>query len=76
MCVICDKDFIKTEWQNGAQTQRKHIQGRQTLYSNLNERIWEWFCVARSNNIPVSRKLLQEKALLISLELGHDTFTT
>ena len=73
--VICDKELIKAEWQNGAQAQRKYIQGRRTQYSDLNERIWEWFCVARSKNIPVSGKLLQEKALLVSLELGHDNFT-
>ena len=48
--VVCDKELIKAEWQDGAWVQRKYIPGRQTQYSNLNEQIWEWFCVARSKN--------------------------
>ena len=34
-----------------------------------------WFCEARARNIPVSGKLMQEKALLIAMEQGLDNFT-
>ena len=37
--------------------------------------VWEWFCTARSKNMPVTGRLIQEKALMFSLELGHDDFS-
>ena len=37
--------------------------------------MWEWFTRARSKNIPVSGRMIQEKALLYVKELGHNGFT-
>lgn len=72
--VIKDKESIRNEWQKGAQAQRKYATARRTVYGDLNERVWEWFCVARSKNIPVSGKLIQEKAIIVSAELNYDDF--
>ena len=41
---------------------------------DLNAKVNEWFCVARSKNIPVSGKMLQEKAVLFTMEFNYDDF--
>jgi hypothetical protein len=43
--------------------------------ADLNKKVWKWFCDARQRNIPVSGKLIQEKAVIESVALGHDDFT-
>lgn len=53
---------------------RKYSQVRKTQYDDLNRLVWEWFCSARAKGLPVSRTLLQSKALIFSLELNHDGF--
>ncbi|KAI0211496.1 Isocitrate dehydrogenase [NADP] cytoplasmic [Lamellibrachia satsuma] len=48
---------------------------KKTMYEDLNSLVWEWFCTARSKELPVSGKLIQEKAMMLSLEMGHDDFS-
>ena len=55
------------EWEEGRSTVRK--------YGDINKIVWEWFCTARSKNMPVTGRLIQEKALKFSLELRHNDFS-
>ncbi|XP_013774244.1 tigger transposable element-derived protein 6-like [Limulus polyphemus] len=48
---------------------------RKTANHELNEQVFEWFCNARSKNIPITGKLIQEKAVMLSVELGLDDFS-
>ena len=48
---------------------------RKTEYTDLNQLMWEWFSLARSHNVPITGRLLQEKAMMLDFEMGHDEFT-
>ncbi len=53
----------------------RYLKARKTDYDELNRLTWEWSCTARSKGVPVTGRLIQEKALMLSLEMGHDDFT-
>ena len=40
----------------------------------VDERVYEWFASARSRNIPVSGRILQEKALKVAEGIGMNDF--
>ena len=44
-------------------------------YEELDKVVWKWFTRARTKNIPVSGKLIQERALMYAAELRHASFT-
>ena len=43
---------------------------RLTTTSGIDEKLWDWFCETRARHIPVTGKLIQEKALMIAVECG------
>ena len=61
-------------WKGGAQPDRKYAKPRNTTYADVNELAWEWFCAARAKNIPVSGKMLQEKAVQLAAATGYADF--
>ena len=63
------------QWESGARGEQKYLKRRKTTYEELNSLVWDWFCAARSKDHPVSGSLIQEKALTLSVEMGHDDFT-
>lgn len=73
--ILKNKDAILAEWKSGGRSDRKYLKARRTPYANLNKLLWDWFCKARSKNIPVSGPILQEKALIFAIEMGHDDFS-
>ena len=46
--VLKNKDFIRKQWENGYAGDRKYLVARRTQYSDLNEKVWDWFCEIRS----------------------------
>ena len=72
--VILDKEGILKEWKTGQSSTRKYSKVRKTPYEQLNKLVWEWFCIARSKGVPVSGALLQQKALMFSMQFGHNDF--
>ena len=44
-------------------------------YDDVNEKVLAWFCKARSNNVPVTGPMVQQQALTIARNLGHNNFT-
>lgn len=74
--IISNRDSIMVQWKDGSRgAARKYLTAKRSAYTDLNNLVWEWFYMARSKQIPVSGKLLQEKALMLSVEMGHDNFT-
>ena len=43
-------------------------------YIELNDKVFEWFCSAKSKNLPDVGSLLQEIALMLAKELGRNGF--
>ena len=52
---------------------QENTRGQGGLHTK-NDLVWKWFCMARLKNIIVTGRLLQEKALMLSVEMGHDDF--
>ena len=53
-----DRHEIMRDWQSGGRATIK-IKRRTTPYEELNCLVWEWFCIARSKELPVSGRLIQ-----------------
>ena len=47
---------------------------RQCKYFELNKILFEWFCVARVKNYPISGPVLQAKDMEIADKIGNTTF--
>lgn len=69
--IIRDKDSIKKKWESGECGSRKLMKMRKTAYTAVDEAVWNWFCDARKRNIPVTGKLIREKALMVAQELDE-----
>ncbi|XP_013775709.1 tigger transposable element-derived protein 6-like [Limulus polyphemus] len=73
--IVADKQKIKALWESGSNPAMKVTKVRKTANHELNEQVFEWFCNARSKDIPITGKLIQEKAVMLSVELGLDDFS-
>ena len=72
--IIANKSEILKSWEDGIRGERKYVKPRRSLYADVNGLVWDWFVNARARNIPVTGKLIQEKASLLSEELNHEGF--
>ena len=63
------------QWETGTDSERKYFGQRGVKYTEIDNKVWGWFCDVRAKDIPVSGKLIQEKVLLISVELDYDGFS-
>lgn len=71
--IIQDKHLIQTEIASGSNLEKKYAKVRKTGNEDLNLTMFEWFCEVRSRNIPITGKLIQEKARGLAVERGmHD----
>ena len=43
-------------------------------YEDLDGLVWEWFTTAQTKNIPVSGRMIQERARLYAAKLSHEGF--
>ena len=72
--IVRDKEAIKARWEAGENRSRKTTKLRQSTHVSIDEQVWDWFVDARRRNIPVTGKLIQEKALLISMKEQLEDF--
>lgn len=47
---------------NGQESRKRH---RLEDFSNVNDAVYKWYCLARERSIPITGPLLKEEALLI-----------
>ena len=73
--IVKDREDIMRKWEEGERCTAKYSKPRAIGYEDLDKIMWEWFIRARSKNIPVSGRMIQEKALMYAQELGHLSFT-
>ena len=73
--IIQERKDIVQKWEAGERPDMKYSKPRMAGYEDLDKIMWEWFTRARSKNISVSGRMVQEKALVYAKELGHDSFT-
>ena len=73
--IAKEKDDILYRWKDGENGDHKYGKKRKCVYEDLNEAVWGWFCEARSRNIPICDVMIQEKAVLLSMNYGYDDFT-
>ena len=72
--IIREKESIKRRWQAGESGEGKTSKIKKTALATIDDGVWNWFCEARRRNIPVTGRLIQEKALCLSLDEGIDDF--
>lgn len=57
---------ILQKWESGSRVDQKYLKRRKTVYDDLNNLVWDWFCAARAKDLPVSGRLI--------VEMGHTDF--
>ena len=60
--IICNKDSIKSLYTEGMNASCKYLAPHNMLYPEIDQDVWEFFCLARSKLIPVNGPMLQSKA--------------
>lgn len=58
--ILKHKDIIKNDWVRGCNGYMKRKQNK-TFNEDINSIVLEWLTDARSQNIPISRPIIQEK---------------
>ena len=72
--IIRDQESIQERRAKGDSTDR--LKKRQwVMFTDLNAKVYKWTADCRQKNIPICGRFIQEKALMLSNELGHDNFT-
>lgn len=64
--VIKNNAEILKQWESGANGDRQIVTARRCLYPAPNDKVYEWFCVARGKNIPLTDKMIQATAIFLS----------
>ena len=73
--IVKEREEILKNWESGQRSDRKYSKPRTAGYEDLDKIVWEWFTTARAKNIPVSGKMIQEKALMYARDMGHLGFS-
>lgn len=69
-----DRDNLKEKYLSSSSNKKKMKKPRESSYEELNEILFEWFCVARAKNFAISGPILQTKALDIAKMLKLNDF--
>jgi hypothetical protein len=72
--IIKKKDELRSRSQNNEATSSKRASRVAGDAATIDERVFNWFSAARSNNIPISGPIIQEKALVVASCLGLRDF--
>ena len=76
--IIHKSDSIKSVYIEGTNVAVKYLAPRHMLYPEVDAEVWDFgdfFCVARSKNIPVNGPMLQSEANESAMKHNYNTFT-
>ena len=74
--IILQKDTIQVAYKHGMNCEVKYLAPRNMLYPEIDEDIWQFFCNARSKNIPINGPMLQSEANESALRHNYNNFTS
>ena len=72
--IVRNKKSIRQQWETGGRAERKYSKVRKLYYKDLDRVVWEWFTLERAKNFLISGRMVQERALMYSDQLGHSSF--
>ena len=72
--IILQKSDILTAWTKGESLRDLTLHKRKTKHPGLNSTVWDWFREAKSRQLTVSGKQLQEKAREVAHAMGYLEF--
>ena len=73
--IVKNKKDILKQWADGESSSKMYTKVRKTGYEEIDKVLWDWFTRARAKNIPVTVRLIQERAIMYASELGIDQFS-
>ncbi|XP_062511789.1 tigger transposable element-derived protein 6-like [Corticium candelabrum] len=72
--IARDRKSIRRQWETCRSGPKQKYQSRKVQYDDIDHAVWKWLVETRSRNIPVSGRLIQERALVYAEQLGHSAF--
>lgn len=72
--IIASKETIYDTYTKGGKASLKYLAPRHMKHSDIDEKVWQFFCEARSKNIPVNGPMLQAEAITVAKSLGKTEF--
>ena len=73
--IYANKQKLKEKWERGDSAKAKQTKRRKCPYEDLNEDMYDWFCRQIRAKIPISGRMIIERACLISCKYGHVNFS-
>ena len=73
--MLNNETAILEAYTNGTKDVTKYLQSRNCMYPQIDTKVWEFHCEARSKNMPVNGGLLKSEALSITKSLNITDFT-
>ena len=63
--ILSAKENVIQKWESGDNGERKYSK-RKCVHADIDDAVFKWFCDMRSRNIPLTGKLIQEKARMLA----------
>ena len=73
--ILLNKTAILEAYTNGANAETKYLQPRNCMYPDIDTKVWEFYCEARSKNMPVNGGLWKAEALAITKDFNYKDFS-
>ena len=72
--ILLNKTAILEAYTNGTKANTKYLQPRHCIYPQIDAKVWEFYCKARSKNMPINGSLLKAEALAVANQLKINDF--
>ena len=71
--IVRKKSANISHWENNSSPNKSRF-NNEMKFRNINELVWDWFCIVRAKSLPISGLIIQEKARSFAKELGIGDF--